>query len=103
MNASPMTQPKDQPVLLRVLCKGRISYFRAIDLQRLGGTGKTVSELHKSLFPGVGFATVYDREMTYLVSKGATTGTRNDRWRKVLGTPVGITISQAIRNLAALP
>ena len=70
-----------------------MSLFRLTDLQRLGGSGKKISDLHRSLFPGGG--TVADREKIYLVSKGATAGTIGDRWRKVLSTPPG--------TLAALP
>ena len=78
-----------------------MSLFRMIDLQRLGGTGKTVSALHKSLFPGSGSPN--DREKIYLTSKGAVTGTIQDRWRKVLATPPGTRLGESIRKLPSLP
>jgi hypothetical protein len=78
-----------------------MSLFRLVDLKRFGGTGKTVSALHKSLFPGAGTAS--DREKIYLMSKGAVTGTLQDRWRKLLGTPPGTRLGESIRKLAALP
>jgi hypothetical protein len=77
--------------------------FRQVDLQRWGGTGKNISELHKSLFPGTG--SVYDRESVYLTSKSAppSVGTIGDRRRKYLSVPVGVRLGEAFRNLASLP
>lgn len=78
------------------------SLFRLQDFQRLdaGGSGSLTSR-HKHLFPGSG--SQVDREIAYLKTKGATTGTRGDRWRKYLSVPVKATIQSAIRKLVSLP
>jgi hypothetical protein len=78
------------------------SLFTMADFRRLdpGGTG-SLADRHKKLFPGVG--SVSDREKKYLVSKGAVTGSLQDRWRKILSTPPGVRIGESIRKLAALP
>jgi len=78
------------------------SLFTLKDLKRLdpAGTG-SLADRHKKLFPGNGSPN--DREKKYLVSKGATTGTLQDRWRKILSTPPGVRLGESIRKLAALP
>jgi hypothetical protein len=78
------------------------SLFTLKDLKRLDPAGVgSISDRHKRLFPGTG--SVSDRERAYLVSKGAASGTLQDRWRKVLGTPPGVRLGESIRKLAALP
>jgi hypothetical protein len=82
-----------------------MSLFRLIDLQRLGGTGKNISECHRSLFSAPVTGSVYDRESVYLTSKSAppAVGTIGDRWRKYLSVPVGVRLGEAFRSLASLP
>ena len=76
--------------------------FTLKDLRRLDPSGVgSLADRHKKLFAGSG--TIADRELIYLKSKGGTTGTLQDRWRKVLSVPPGTRIAQVIRGLAALP
>ena len=76
--------------------------FTLKDLRRLDPTGTgSLADRHKKLFPGSG--SVADRERAYLVSKGATTGTIGDRWRKVLSVKPTERIAEVIRRTAVLP
>ena len=80
-----------------------MSLFRMVDLQRIGGVGKTVSALHKSLFPGVGSPA--DREAKFLTSKGfpPSVGTVGDRWRRYLSVKPTERLAEVVRRTAVLP
>jgi len=81
-----------------------MSLFTLKDLRRLDPSGVgSLADRHRKLFPGNARASAYDRELVYLVSKGATAGTIGDRWRKVLSVPAGTRVAQAIRGLPSLP
>ena len=78
--------------------------FTLKDLRRLDPSGVgSLADRHKKLFPGNARASAYDRELVYLVSKGATAGTIGDRWRKVLSVKPTERIAEVIRRTAVLP
>ena len=101
-SASPPAPPQSVSVAEDVFETRPAGLFTMADLRRIDSTGSgTVSDRLKHLFGGTG--SISDREKSFLASKGFSTGSRSDKWRKYLGVTGPAKLGDAIRKLSSLP